>query len=371
MNLTMTSAGSPLRILYIAYPLLPVSEHSAGGAEQMLWTLEREMHACGFKTTVAACAGSQVAGALFETGDQAEMVDQFEVRSQQQTRTVVEWLRSGAETQFDLLHDMSGGFWQHARDIRLPVVATLHLPRSLYKQVNFSEVPSNVVFNCVSQRQTSDFEDIAARVIGVARNGIALDRFPPEPVGQEQREYLLWLGRICEEKGTHTALDVAHAAGKKLVIAGMVYPFLYHQKYFAREIIPRLKRAGSMAKYIERPTFAEKIDLIRNAKALLISSNISETSSIVAMEAAACGTPVVALRQGALPEVIADGTTGILAQDANEMVEAISRIDQITGKNCRRYAEQHYSSAGMADKYEQLYRLVLKMAAEETPTTRS
>ena len=151
----------------------------------------------------------------------------------------------------------------------------------------------------------------------------------------------------------------------------MVYPFLYHQKYFAREIIPRLKRAGSMAKYIERPTFAEKIDLIRNAKALLITSNISETSSVVAMEAAACGTPVIALRQGALPEVIADGTTGILAQDANEMVGAISRIDHIASENCRRFAEQHYSAAGMADKYEQLYRLVLNLAAEETTTTRS
>jgi len=360
MNLKATSAGSPLRVLYIAYPLLPVSEHSAGGAEQVLWTLEREMHARGFKTTVAACVGSQVAGALFETGNQAEMVDQFEARSEKQTHLVIEWLRSGAENQFDLLHDVSGWFWQRAKDIRLPVLATLHLPRSLYKEVKFSDVPTNAFFNCVSQKQTAEFEDIAAHVIGVASNGIALDRFPAKPVAQERREYLLWLGRICEEKGTHTALDVAHAARKKLIIAGMVYPFLYHQKYFAREIIPRLKRAGSMAKYIERPTFAEKIDLIRNAKALLISSNIGETSSIVAMEAAACGTPVVALRQGALPEVVADGITALLAQDSNEMVAAISRIDQIASENCRRYAEQHYSSGGMADKYEQLYRLMIE-----------
>jgi len=151
----------------------------------------------------------------------------------------------------------------------------------------------------------------------------------------------------------------------------MVYPFLYHQKYFAREIIPRLKRAGSMAKYIERPTFAEKIDLIRNAKALLISSNISETSSIVAMEAAACGTPVVALRQGALAEVVADGITALLAQDSNEMVAAISRSDQIDGENCRRYAEQHYSSGGMADRYEEIYGVVLIRASEAAQAAQS
>ncbi|PYY13779.1 MAG: hypothetical protein DMG61_12305 [Acidobacteria bacterium] len=371
MNPKTTASGRSLRILYVAYPLLPVSEHSAGGAEQVLWTLEREMHSRGFETTVAACVGSQVAGALFETGDQAELVDQFEARSKQQTRMVVEWLSSGADAQFDLLHDMSGAFWQHSRDITLPILATLHLPRSLYKRINFSDVPRNVVFNCVSQTQTAEFEDIAARVIGVIPNGVALDRLPAQAVGEEQCEYLLWLGRICEEKGTHTALDVAYAAGKKLIIAGVVYPFLYHQKYFAREVIPRLKRAGSMAKYIECPTFAEKIDLIRNAKALLITSHISETSSIVAMEAAVCGTPVVALRQGALAEVIADGITGVLAQDTNEMVAAISRIGEISGEECRRYAEKHYSARGMADKYGQLYRLVLKVVTEGTPTARN
>ena len=112
MNPKTTASGRSLRILYVAYPLLPVSEHSAGGAEQVLWTLEREMHSRGFETTVAACVGSQVAGALFETGDQAELVDQFEARSKQQTRMVVEWLSSGADAQFDLLHDMSGAFWQ-------------------------------------------------------------------------------------------------------------------------------------------------------------------------------------------------------------------------------------------------------------------
>ena len=364
MKVEATSTRNPLRVLYIAYPLLPVSEHSAGGAEQVLWTLEREMHARGYKTTVAACSGSQVAGELFSTGDQAESVDQFQARSHQQAESVLRWLRGGADTQFDLVHDMSGWFWQNVTDIRLPVLATLHLPRSLYKEVRFSGVPANVVFNCVSQRQTLEFEDIASRIVGVASNGIALDRFVTEPVRQEQREYLLWLGRICEEKGTHTALDVAHAAGKKLIIAGMVYPFLYHQKYFAREIIPRLKRGGRMAKYVEHPLFAEKVDLIRNATALLITSDISETSSIVAMESAACRTPVLALLRGALREVVADGITGILVQDANEMVAAMPQIDRISGEACRRHAEHNYSATKMADRYEQVYRQVLKRASD-------
>jgi glycosyltransferase involved in cell wall biosynthesis len=345
-----------LRILYVAYPLLPVSEHSAGGAEQVLWTLEREMHARGHHTTVAACSGSRVAGELFETGDAAEAPDQFELRSQQQTEALLQWLRAGAE--FDLIHDKSGGFWQHAEGLAVPVLATLHLPRSLYTNVDFSRVPECVSFNCVSNSQLAEFGDLP-RVLGVSANGVALDRFPREFIPQDKREYVLWIGRICEEKGTHIALDVAHTTGEKLIIAGAVYPFLYHQKYFAREVIPRLKRAGSGAKYIERPSFAEKVDLIRNARAVLITSEINETSSMIAMEAAACGTPVIAFRRGALPEVVAEGITGMLANDQSEMVSALARLRTIEPEQCLSYAQENYSAERMAECYCGIYRGLL------------
>jgi glycosyltransferase involved in cell wall biosynthesis len=355
----MTVSGRPVRILYVAYPLLPISEHSAGGAEQMLLALEREMHIRGHQTTVAACATSRVAGQLFATGHPTEAADQFERCSQQQTRALLDWLGSGAIKQFDLIHDMSGGFWQHAHGLPLPVMATLHLPPSLYKHANFSVVPDCVSFNCVSRSQVLEFYDLP-RVLGVAPNGIDVNRFPSQAVPQENRQYLLWLGRICEEKGAHTALDVAHALNAKVIVAGTIYPFLYHRKYFAREVLPRLRRAGSQAKYIGQPSFAEKVDLLRNARALLITSEVNETSSVVAMEAAACGTPVVALRRGALPEVIAEGTTGMLGNDAEEMIAGLPRVTDINPESCRHYAEQHYSSRRMADAYEELYRLALK-----------
>lgn len=358
MMSSLEAGTQNLCILYVAYPLLPVTEQSAGGAEQVLWTLEREVNARGHHTTVAASSGSRVAGELFATGDPADSPDQFELRSQQQTDALLHWLRS-AEAQVDLIHDMSGEFWQHTGGLPFPVLATLHLPRSLYKHVNFSCIPDRVSFQCVSESQKAEFEDLP-RMLGVAQNGISLDRFPADFVPVDQREYLLWIGRICEEKGTHTALDVAYAVGGKLILAGSVYPFLYHQKYFAREVIPRLKRAGSRAKYIQRPSFPEKVDLLRNARALLVTSEINETSSLVAMEAAACGTPVIALRRGALPEVVADGTTGILVNDAAEMISALKKTDEIDPKQCRIHAENRYSSQRMADRYEDFYRALLR-----------
>lgn len=347
-----------LRVLYVAYPLLPISEHSAGGAEQMLLAVERAMHAGGHATTVAACAGSSVSGELFATGDGADTADQFERRSQEQTRLLLDWLREGAAERFDLVHDMSGGFWQHADGLRIPVMATLHLPPQLYKDANFSIIPSCVSFNCVSQSQMREFRNLP-RVLGVAPNGIPVENFCEAIVPIDARQYFLWLGRICEEKGPHTALDVARAASVKLIVAGTVYPFLYHQKYFAREIIPRFKRAGNQAKYVPRPTFAEKVDLIRNARALLITSEVNETSSVVAMEAAACGTPVVALHRGALPEVIAEGVTGFVVDDADQMASALRWVSEIKPENCRAYAHQHYSAKRMADAYEELYRKLI------------
>ena len=326
----------------------------------MLLAVEREMHARGHSTTVAACAGSHVAGELFATGDCADNPDQFERRSHEQTEALLSWLQGGAAERFDLIHDMSGGFWQHADGLPIPTMATLHLPPQLYKHANFSVVPPCVSFNCVSQSQMREFRHLP-RVLGIAPNGIPVGNFSQEIVPTERREYFLWLGRICKEKGPHTALDVAHAAGVKLILAGTVYPFLYHQKYFAREIIPRLKRAGAKAKYVPQPTFAEKVDLLRNARALLITSEVNETSSVVAMEAAACGTPVIALRRGALPEVVAEGVTGFVVDNAEQMALALNRVTSIKPEDCRLYARQNYSAITMADAYEELYRKLLRV----------
>jgi glycosyltransferase involved in cell wall biosynthesis len=350
----VTEPREKLRVLYVAYPLLPISEHSAGGAEQMLLAVEREMHRRGYSTTVAACAGSHVAGELFATGGGADNADQFERRSQEQTQALLTWLHGGAARGLDLIHDMSGGFWQQAEGLPIPVMATLHLPPQLYKHANFSVVPNCVSFNCVSQSQMCEFRDLP-RVLGVAPNGIPVEKFIEPLVPTGSREYFVWLGRICEEKGPHTALDVARKAGVKLILAGTVYPFLYHRKYFAREIIPRLKRAGTSARYVPEPIFAEKVDLIRNARGLLITSEVNETSSVVAMEAAACGTPVVALRRGALPEVVAEGVTGFIVDNADQMASALSRVGEVNPEDCRAYALQNYSSRRMADAYEELY----------------
>ena len=349
-----------MRVLYVAYPLLTVSEESAGGAEQVLWTLEREMAARGIATSVAASDGSRVSGELLATGMPCSLPDDFERRNREHQERIVELVRDRARGEhfgFDLVHDMSGSFWTRAREIDKPLLGTLHLPRHFYSSVLFAEHAPGVSFNCVSRSQARSFSDIA--IEAVAPNGIALDLFSP-PIGRPARTGLLWLGRICEEKAPHLAIEIASCTGMPITVAGQVYPFSYHRQYFDREIAPRIKTPG--ISFVNSPSATEKRRLLSQAQAVLITSQVDETSSLVAMEAAASGTPVIAFHRGALPEIVQQGVTGWLVGGVEEAADAVSRIGEIDSAACVSHARLHFSAAAMADRYTSLYRRILGKA---------
>src|SRR5438270_3879867 len=352
------------RILYVAYPLLQVHDESAGGAEQILWTLEREIARSGAHTTVAASAGSRVSGELFSTGESCIQPDDYERRRNEHEDRVVEFVRWRARegNAFDLVHDHSGSFWTRAAEIDTPVLATLHLPRSFYPAWSFHEVPPNVSFNCVSDSQARSFADLDA-LASVVPNGIALDYFDDGDSAPNSdirnRQGLLWLGRICEEKAPHLALDIAQRTQMPITIAGQVYPFSYHQQYFEREVVPRLRSIPN-ARFISAPRAELKRRLLREAQALLITSLAAETSSLVAMEAAAFGTPVIAFRKGALAEVVREGVTGFLVDNVAEAVSAFAQIGSIRPAACARHAQANFSAGKMAERYSDLYDRLLR-----------
>src|SRR5262249_44079451 len=192
------------------------------------------------------------------TGHPCTQPDDFERRNREHQEKVLELVRRRARdgVPFDLVHDKSGSFWPRAGGLDTPVLATPHLPRDFYPPHLFENVPANVSFNCVSRVQSRSFGDLA-ELVGVVTNGIALDRFWPA-VGEKERSGLLWLGRICEEKAPHLALQIASTAGMPITLAGQVYPFSHHQKYFDNQVVPRLKEMPA-ATFLPAPSWTTKL----------------------------------------------------------------------------------------------------------------
>ena len=159
-------------------------------------------------------------------------------------------------------------------------------------------------------------------------------------------------GRLCEEKGFHHALDAAHRADTPLLIAGEVFPYPEHEAYVAREIRPRL---DAKRRLIGRVQGAAKRRLLAAARCVLIPSLAAETSSLVAREAAAAGTPVIAYPNGALADAVAHGRTGFVVDSVEAMADAILRTSEIDPDDCRAEAQMRFDLRRTTASYLDLY----------------
>jgi glycosyltransferase involved in cell wall biosynthesis len=108
-------------------------------------------------------------------------------------------------------------------------------------------------------------------------------------------------------------------------------------------------------RFIPSPSPKQKCQLLREARAVLITSLADETSSLVAMEAAASGAPVIAFRRGALPEIVHNGVTGFLVDGVDDAIQSINKIEQIKPEACIQHAREHFSSKAMCQRYARLY----------------
>lgn len=337
-----------LAVLSVAYPFAPVSPDAVGGAEQVLTMLDQGLVARGHRSIVIAERDSRVSGELVALPSVRGSIDVAKRSAQQKAcrAAILDMLRR--ET-VDVIHVHGVDFENYLPPSGVPVLVTLHLPVNWYSLEALQPKRPDTWFNCVSasQQQTCPWGMTLFHPIS---NGVSplLLRGP----AHARRGFALMLSRMCPEKAPHVALQAAHLARVPLLIGGQLFGYETHRQYFREQVIARLDR---QRRYLGPVGFARKRRLLSAARCLLVPSLVPETASLVAMEALACGTPVIAFPQGALIDVVEDGRTGFLVRDAAEMAEAIARASLLDPEHCRQAARERFSAEVMIDAYVAAY----------------
>ncbi len=280
-----------LTVLSVAFPFAPVGRDPVGGAEQVLRHIDRALVTAGHRSIVVADAGSTMSGTLIpipaRRGVLSEAIREMSYRSVRETLGRVLQVE-----RVDVVHMHGLDFDSYLPIAGPPVLVTLHLPLDWYPVGVLDAVPRGVWLQPVSSSQASRAQR-TLKLLPPINNGVDLECFPRV----RKRSFALVLGRVCPEKGFHDALDAARQAQVPLLVAGTVFPWPEHQRYFENEIVPRLdpqrRWIGALAGYRKRW-------LLAAARCVLMPSRVSEASSLVAMEALAAGTPVIAYETGAL-----------------------------------------------------------------------
>ena len=322
-----------LTILSGSYAFAPVTADPAGGSEQVLSVLDRALTQAGHRSIVIAPQGSRVTGELLSIPApdgpiEGEMWESAHTAIRTHAARVIERDRP------DLIHLHGFDFGSYLPAPGPPVLVTLHLPLAWYTPDWLTPERPRTYLQPVSASQAS-FAAPGVRLLDPIPNGVDLDCYRPGP----KRDRALMLGRVAEEKGFHDALDAARLAGVPLDVAGKVFAYSEHQRYFAEQVEPRL---DADRRYLGPVEGAAKAALLREARCALIPSTAPETSSLVAMEALASGTPVIAYRSGALPDIGEHGVTGFIVDDGEGM--------------CRNAAETRFPLKRTTAAYLDLYR---------------
>ena len=334
-----------LSVLTVAYPLARVGPDAAGGAEQVAAALDRALVGAGHRSTVLACAGSRVSGRLIDSGPLPLCMDDEAKRSAQRRHGALlrDLLRG---ERFDVVHFHGVDVPTYLPEPGTPTAITIHLPANWYPPELFRPRRSTVLI-AVSRQALGSFPPGAAETRVIA-NGVDPALLAAR---QTKRRFVLALGRICPEKGHHLALEAARLADLSLLLAGPVFPYPEHKAYFEHEIAPRL---DERRRHIGPVGFARKRRLLAAARCLAMPSRVEETGAMAAMEALACGTPVVAFPSGALRELVTPGITGFLPSGVEEMADAMLAANELDPTACRRAAAR-FDQRAMCSAYLELY----------------
>jgi glycosyltransferase involved in cell wall biosynthesis len=346
----------PLRIAMLAPPWISVPSSGYGGVESVVSTLTEALVRGGHDVTLFCAPGSvsratvvpvlrsphpdEIERALFEADHVAQVFDQIDLARHTDP--------------FDVIHDHCGfTALALANRMQTPLVHTLHGPFTADTAAFYSDHGHKGTLVGISQAQMAS-APIGLQALDPIPNPIDLRAWPLQ---ERKGDYLLWIGRIRSEKGPQRAIAAARAVDVPLVLAGVIQPG--QQEFFDREIAPHID--GDRVRFVGEVGGSAKHALFANARGLLMPIRWDEPFGMVVVEALACGTPVIAFPEGAVPELIVEGKTGFLVKDERSMAAAIGQLSRIAARDCRAWVAEHCDGDVVAAAYESTYRSVMPM----------
>lgn len=338
-----------MKIAMLAPPWIKIPPAGYGGIEWVIHYITEELVERGHDVTLFA-TGDSTTKARLEATFPEQMPDRIgeTMYGVEQAATCLE-----RADEFDVIHDHSGfTAVPYASLLETPLVHTLHgsfTTEICHFYRAFKDAAHYVTI--------SDYQQSCCRGLnyaGTVYNPIDTEGWPCRS-REEKEDYLLVFGRLCAEKGFHTAIEVARRTGRRLVIAGTIQH--HYRDYYETVIKPEID--GEQISFVGEVTLTEKWNLFSKAQAFLFPIQWPEPFGLVMIESMAAGTPVLAFPEGSVPEVVVDGITGFIVSDADEMVKSLGKLDQIDPRNCRRHVEEKFSVKKAADGYEGIYEKVM------------
>lgn len=342
-----------MRIALVAAPFIAVPPKEYGGTELFVAQLAEGLGRAGVDAVVYANGDSTVQVDrrwLYEHSLwPIKQPEQACIRELNHTA----WAIKDASKNCDIIHVQSAQGLAFSHFVERPFVLTLHGPHENYLSDFYTRYP-DVHYVCISDAQCQQETMAHRRTI---HHGIDLSLYR---LVENKQHYLSFIGRIAPIKGTHIAIEVAHRTGIPLKIAGEVQPA--YREYFEKKVRPKID--GKMVEYIGPADLEAKNELLGNSMAMLFPIQWNEPFGLVMVEAMACGTPVIALPGGSVPEVVVNGVSGRICRTIREMTGCLHDLN-LKPADVRRYVEENFSVEVMTGKYVALYQEMLQQKSRQ------
>lgn len=346
-----------LRIAQVAPPFERVPPRAYGGTERIVHGLVNELDRRGHAVTTFASGDSAVPGRHIATVAEALRPNGYAGDSLPYMQLTMHEVLARA-TEFDIIHShLEWASLLLARVSPVPVVTTFHGRLDLpWADALLRNPPAGLV--AISENQAGTHPDVPWAA--VVHNGL---RMTDMPFGTNRTDALCFVGRVVPEKGIVEAIEIALKAGRPLRIAAKAGPTAVERDYFENVFQPALKSAGSKVEYLGELDQAQRDQLFAESYATLMPGSWPEPFGLVLIESLACGTPVIARRIGALPEILRDGIDGFFGDDETAMAFKVDRVADLDRRAIRESVLDRFSVERMTDRYETVYRDLLERPA--------